>query len=176
MIGVVGTLVDYMLDECETHVKKWIENCSVERQVTYYGASFTGGSCKTLLENVNSLRSNKCLFCLKYVQTLQDFKSVVHDCFGNVLRSSYEKSIEKFKSSFLSLEVSVTPKIHAVFYHVPDFCRSVNKSLGFFSEQTTESVHHDFNETWKKYKVSKRKPIYETRLLRAVCEYNSLHL
>ena len=49
--------------------------------------------------------------------------------------------------------------------------------LGPWSEQTEESVHHGFKETWKRYKVNDTdREIYGENLLKAVSAYNSQHL
>ena len=45
---------------------------------------------------------------------------------------------ETFKLS--KLEISVTPKVHAVFFHVQEFCELTKMGLGPWSEQTSESV------------------------------------
>ena len=51
------------------------------------------------------------------------------------------------------------------------------RGLGPWSEQTKASVHHDFKETWKRYKVSKvDRSIYGENLLKAVSVYNSQHI
>ena len=64
----------------------------------------------------------------------------------------------------------VTPKVHAVFFHVEDFCASVNDGLGPWSEQSSESVHHDFGVLWQDFKVkSIDHPNYRTKLLSCVC-------
>ena len=76
----------------------------------------------------------------------------------------------------MHLDISITPKVHAVFYHVKQFCLSVNKGLALFSEQAVEAVHYDFSQTGEKHKVSSVNSNYAIKLLRAVCEYNSNHL
>ena len=41
----------------------------------------------------------------------------------------------------------VTPKIHTVIFHIIEFCKIMGLGLGPWSEQTGESVTHDFKET-----------------------------
>ena len=41
----------------------------------------------------------------------------------------------------------VTPKIHTVIFHIIEFCKVTGRGLGPWSEQTGESVTHDFKET-----------------------------
>lgn len=123
------------------------------------------------------LRSKKNIHLIKYVQLLNDLKDVIHDCFGNLLRSTFEKSIENFKKNYLSCEIPVTPKVHAIFFHVLDFCKENNCSLGFYSEQAVESIHYDFNKIWSNYFVKNREnPRYDNSLLRAVQQFNARHI
>jgi hypothetical protein len=113
----------------------------------------------------------------KYVATLECFNEVVHACYSQTLDDDYERIIEKFKVSFLSLRISVTPKVHAVFHHVAEFCTKTEMGLGPWSEQTSEAVHHDFEQMWKHFKVKDEETTkYGENLLRAVQMYNSQHL
>jgi hypothetical protein len=66
-----------------------------------------------------------------------------------------------FKNDFLVLNSSVTPKLHAIFFHIPQFCEKEQKGLGFFCEQASEAVHSDFKKTWNRYKTT---------------AYNSVHI
>lgn len=177
MIGVVNKIVEFMLEVCPTIVNEWLRRCHVLRQVTRTGPSFTGNSAKKLLDNIDLLRSMADFEILKYIEVLHNFKNVVHDCFGDTLRPTYKLSIQKFRESYLSLKKSVTPKIHAVFYHVQEFCQENNCALSFYGEQSVESVHHDWKSIWKNYLILDRNhPQFPNRLLRAVCEYNCLHI
>ena len=48
-------------------------------------------------------------------------------------------------------------------------------SLGFYSEQSMESVHADLKPIWEMNKVAKNHPQFAERLLCAICEYNGFH-
>jgi hypothetical protein len=51
------------------------------------------------------------------------------------------------------------------------------KSLGLYSEQATESVHHDFRNLWEeRYKRHTSHPDYNSQLLNSVIEYNLKHV
>lgn len=52
--------------------------------------------------------------------------------------------INEFYTNYMDLKINYTPKVHAVFFHVIDFCSKTQKGLSFFSEQAIESVHSDF--------------------------------
>ena len=141
---------------------------------------FSGNDCKKLLNNTDILReicTSKCVFsCMKFLDCLEKFKSVVESCFTLDLKSGYEEKICAFKKSYFDLNISVTPKVHSVFFHIKDFCEISNKGLGFYSEQAVESAHADFKKIWKKYKVKKSNTNYPENLLKAVREYSSKHV
>ena len=46
----------------------------------------------------------------------------------------------------MKIGIPVTP-VHAVMFHVAKFCLMMGQGLGPWSEQTRESVHHDFKES-----------------------------
>lgn len=176
MLGVVNTIYKHMLGEFKYESLEWAKVCNVSREFVHGAPAFPGNSCKLLLEKTDKLRQLCSIGCLKYVKCFQDFAVVIESCFSTTLKPNYLDSIETFKKSYCDLNISVTPKVHAVFFHVPDFCTKTNKGLGSFSEQAMESVHCDFKKTWAKYKVYKTHPDYENKLLTAVREYNSRHM
>ena len=62
-------------------------------------------------------------------------------------------------------------------FHIIEVCKITGRGLRPWSEQTGESVHHNFKETWKKYKVNDTDcEIFGENLLKAVTAYNSQHL
>lgn len=71
-------------------------------------------------------------------------------------------------------------QIHAVTAHVDDWLKLSNyeKRLGCFSEQTFESVHHDFGRLWlTSYQIRDiHSPKYGDKLRRCVLRYNSRHI
>ena len=70
--------------------------------------------------------------------------NVVESCFGPNLQPGYCESILCFKQAYLDLDIAVTPKVHAIFFHIVEFCGIVDAGLGKFSEQASESVHYNF--------------------------------
>lgn len=176
LLGVVNTLFSNMMEEFKTEADNWAERCHVEQEMTHGSPSFKGNSCRVLLNNTDLLRSICSLGCLKYVDAFEKFNEVVKSCFTMDLDPKFAKCIDKFKEAYLALNISVTPKVHAVFFHVEKFCNEHQKGLGFYSEQAMEAVHYDFSKTWAKYKVSRNNTNYGNKLLRAVCEYNALHV
>ena len=77
----------------------------------------------------------------------------------------------------MELGISVTLTIYTAMFHIIEFCKITGRGLRPWSEQTGESVHHNFKETWKKYKVNDTdREIFGENLLKAVTAYNSQHL
>ena len=68
--------------------------------------------------------------------------------------------------------------MHCILRHLPEFiAQSEPLGLGLWSEQTPESVHHDFAAKWAHYKVNDvSNPLYAPRLRAAVSSYNSRRL
>ena len=86
-------------------------------------------------------------------------------------------TIKEFQISYRKLKINVTPKVHAVFYNVGEFCKMVNNGIGPWSEQVAESLHSDFNKIWQNYKLRDTDhDEYGERLLQAIISYNSQHL
>ena len=48
---------------------------------------------------------------LPYIHAMRAFSKVVESCFGMNLKDSYEDDIKEFKRLYLSLGVTVTPKV-----------------------------------------------------------------
>ena len=114
----------------------------------------------------------------KFITTFKSFNAVVAACYGSELDADYLQKIQIFAADYHRLGVSVTPKIHAVIYHISEFCELTGRGLGPWSEQAGESVHCDFKKTaWSNFKVNdEENEHYGENLLRAVQMYNSQHL
>ncbi len=75
-----------------------------------------------------------------------------------------------------SERITLTNKMHVLLFHVKEFIRHHNCSLGFYSEQAVESVHYDFDVHNKNYTNHTPKENINGGLLRSVCAYNANHL
>lgn len=60
-----------------------------------------------------------------------NFDTAVKSCFGKSLDNNYEDTINRSKMESTGLKV--TPKVHAVFFHVIDFCNQQHTGLGSYS-------------------------------------------
>ena len=70
------------------------------------------------------------------------------------LDPEYDTYIRKFKEVYKDLGITITPKVHILTEHVPEFCKKHNNSLGLYSEQALESSHYDFlRNCWEKTRL-----------------------
>ena len=174
LLGAVNTLYLGLVSSWPD-ASTWTDAIHVTREAMH-GGSFTGNSCKKLLNNTDILENLAPQECGRYVTVLKSLKDVVDACFGKKLDPNYIELIRQFRDNYLSLQLSVTPKIHAIFFHVEEFCSTHEKGLGCFSEQSFEAAHSLFQTVWMKYKVPNNHHRYGEQLFRAVCEFNSCHL
>ena len=76
-----------------------------------------------------------------------------NSCFRR--QNDYEESIARFKSLYLQLPISVTPKVHCILFHITVYLKIINKNggsnfdLGSMSKQTFKSVHYNLRKKWE---------------------------
>ena len=75
-------------------------------------------------------------------------------CYGAELHPDFKDKIAAFKKDFINLGISIAPKVHVVMFHIAEFCKITGQGLGPWSEQSGESVHHDFKGTWNRFIVN----------------------
>ena len=135
------------LEKMWSYSEKWLKSCNAKK-TDYHEGKFAGNESRTLLNNVEQLQN------------------LVPD----------EKAM-KYVDVFRCFNQVGSPKLHALVYHVGEFCLLTGRGVGPWSEQTGESIHHDFSKTWEKCKIKDiDHPLYGEQLLKAVIMYNSQHL
>ena len=164
---------------------KWANSQGIHLK-PYRGGSLEGNQCTKLLKpkKLEDLKSKVPKELKKFVDALQKFDLVRQSCFGQDLAFNYKSTIAEFNKAYLSLGISITSKVHAIIgtrtgpleSHVILFCDLKGKGLGFYSEQASASVHHDFGITRARYKLEEDHPDYGENLRKAVLKYNSLHI
>ena len=179
LLGVVNHMYKAMT-EVWPNVVKWPSALHIQQE-PYHGGQFAGNACHKLLSNLDLLQriaeTESAFQVFGIIDALRKFKSVVTACFGMVLEDDFSEKIDRFRDSYLAImNISVTPKVHAVFFHVKQFIEIKRAPLGVFSEQATESMHHNFSSHWQRYKRDRNHPEYAKRLLSCVVDYNSKHL
>ena len=164
------------LKEAWPQADSWLQRCSIYRECLH-GGSFTGNASRKLLKSTQVLEDIAPQNCAVFVKAFEDFNNVVESCFSHQLQQDFLRKIDEFRKSYAQLHIPVTQKVHAVLFHVPEFCTLKNQGLGPWSEQTSESVHHDFAIIWQNYKIrSTDNPSYAKKFLAAVSRYNSQRL
>ena len=174
LLGVVNHLFKNLCD-LWPDAKQWPTTLHLSIQ-PLHGGHFNGNNCLKLLRGLDCLKQIAEQKHIKqadgFIQTLSLFKDVVTSCFGTTLDPDFEAKIESFKQSYINLPVSITPKVHAVFHHIPQFIKRKNMGLGLFSEQATEALHSNFKPFWDRYKRNPENPDYSKHLLSCVIECN----
>lgn len=177
-LGIVNHLFKCLL-EIWPKAQEWPTLLHLQIQ-PFHGGHFNGNDCHKLLENIDKLQvlaENASAFeAIPFVDCFRKFQAVVKSCFGASVKPDFIEEISKFKDSYLSLGVSVTPKAHAVFFHISEFIKKHQTGLGIYSEQAVESTHSKFKTHWQRYKRSPLHPSYGEKLLQCVVDFNSKHV
>lgn len=137
---------------------------------------FNGNTTKKLLSRWKSLKDYICADAMFYVNILGAFNSVVSGCFGYALASDYKERLEHFEWILNYHDILLTPVLHIIVSHVPEFIEQHNMGLGYHSEQTAESVHHSWEKFFENFKCSIYSNDLPSSLLRAIVSYNSQHM
>ena len=175
LIGPVNTLYDELSKhwpDCE----EWLKRLSIKRD-DYHGGQFNGNDSRKLMKKNSILEEFAPTKANGFIETFQAFNEVITSCYGTDLSPGYKQMIKNFRICYRRLKMNVTPKVHAVFFHVEEYCEMVGMGLGPWSEPAAESLHTYFDKIWARYKVRDTdNDKYGKRLFDAVVAYNSPHL
>ncbi len=189
MIGVAEKIWDVLLSKLEEDpsadtsvVEEWAKHNNIWKK-DYRGGTLEGNQARQLLRKLLDLVRNLPEKYKVFGEALHRFDDVVTACFGMLVLDDYKTKIAAFKTAYASLGISVTPKVYAVFDHVPEWVlrsekrTGIKRGLGFASEQASESAHRDICAKWEwGYKVNEAHKNYHKRLLDCVVRYNSRHI
>ena len=90
---------------------------------------------------------------LPYVNIFQAFDCVVTKCFWVNLSPGYEDAIQKFKSSYLNLEISVTQKIESVLEGgIYNLKKDLAMVIDFFKNGLS-SMQYKHCTNWRSYNL-----------------------
>ncbi|CAL4251128.1 unnamed protein product [Meganyctiphanes norvegica] len=173
MQDIVKLIYDKMHKECPG-VSLWLERIHIKPK-NYHHGTFVDNDCLKRLKNTDSLQQMADLNIQKYVHILRALHLIVTSCFGMKWDPQYKTYINEFKDLFIDLGISITPKVHILTEHVPEFIEKHGLSLDWYSEQALESVHYDFlRNCWEKqgFKRSLVHPDYAENLMKAVIVYS----
>ena len=157
---------------------KWAEKHYIASDA-HHGLGFKGPNSRRVLHKAKDLAEDRELprELGIFADALVKFDKVVAGSFGMVQSKTIQADIRAFEIAFMKLGISVTPKVHAVIEHLPEFLALGYGPLGPYSEQTTEAAHYDFAKIWAHYPSNSLKPdqVAEQHY-RAILKYTWLHL
>ncbi len=144
LLGTTQHLYD-SLSKLWPGIDAWLASINITKS-DYFGGCFEGNDARKILKNISSLEERCSEDLRSYIETFRKFDDVVSSCYRHDLAENYKDNIAEFSSLFFNLMISVTPKIHAVMYHIEEFCDYSGTGLGPYSEQTSESLHQEFKK------------------------------
>jgi hypothetical protein len=168
LMGVVQHLFSYLKRDDSNLAEEWRNRSSVS--LDHY-QRLNGNNARKLLKKTNILEEISPTN--KYINAFKAFNKVVEASFGYLLMPNYIEQIEWFRQEITAAAVHITPKIHAVLFHVEDFCEKTKRGLAYYSEQASEQIHHAFNMHSLNFNINSSSPEIGPRLLRSVCAFNS---
>lgn len=156
----------------------------------YHGRCFEGDGCRKLIKEADQLRDEKIygdVGIFKILPIIAAYKAmdkVVNCCFGarkvGPSLGLYMKELRKALDAVKYIDdVSETLKIHVLTNHIEECLEFIenNDGLGTWSEQSGESIHREFLNTWKRYHINDIfHESYPKNLLAAVIEFSSLNI
>ncbi|XP_047144047.1 uncharacterized protein LOC124817711 [Hydra vulgaris] len=117
------------------------------------------------------------------VELLKSFSSVVNMCFGMKLHDSYADAIatyirklkenQEYVKTTFNHNLSMGWKGHKIEHHHVMFLNRTKLPLGVFSEQCSESVHHNMLKTLSRFSTSEFRENHGELLRKAIVEYSS---
>jgi hypothetical protein len=102
----------------------WLVKCNVQREAVLLGIT-----AENYVKNISFLQNICPRSCLPHVSAFESVNKVVESYYGSNLNMNFEQYILTFKQNFLALNINVTPKVHAIFYHVSEFCKLKKQGL-----------------------------------------------
>ena len=120
--------------------------------LNYRGGQLDSPNLNRLLHRLDSLEKFVDPKFHNYIYCMREFHAVQDACFGMILAPDWEEKIEVFKIAYKALGISITPKVHTLFYEIPIFIKKTGKALGHFSAHHFEAGHFDFEGTLQLFK------------------------
>merc|ERR1712001_803612 len=114
----------------------------------------------------------------KVVKALEAFNDVRKSCFGQTCDPQFKEYIKVFAYAYVDLKINITPKVHCVIVHIPQFLAlHPGLGLGVFSEQAIEHLHSDLESFYEKckYRRNLSDPEFPNSFLKMITAYNSCH-
>ena len=100
LLGPVNTPYDELTKEWP-QAEEWSTKLNIKRE-EYHGGKFNGNDSRKLIKNLSVLKE---------------------------IAPTPSLRISTFRQAYRKLRINVTPKVHAVFHHIPEFCDIVKMGL-----------------------------------------------
>ena len=140
--------------------------------LNYRGGDLDGPNLGKLFANLDSLQEFVHPKFHGYIDAMRKFDQVKKACFGQVLHPDWIQKILDFETSYKSLGISITIKVHVVLYEVPIFILRHNKPLGLLTEQKFETAHTKFPPVWSRFKREENHVEFPEKLKAAAVHFN----
>ncbi len=106
---------------------------------------------------------------------------VVVGVFGQLLDPETENDVSTIEETLMEAmrthNPRMTPKVHVLAHHVPEYVRRAGIQLGPTSKQAPKIQHNFFGIFYHRFKMNcTNSPVFRERLLNAVLHCNSYHL
>lgn len=175
MTGIFNHLINTFKKVDPDGIENWIKRVGTIAEGR--SGTFNGNSSRKLMEKRHLLKEYLHDSSTHYfIDLIGSFNYVVDACFGYQLAENYSQVIEHFAWLIKIHKVPITPKIHILLNHAPQFIEENNKGLGYFSEQQFESVHHVWSEHFENYKINSKNDNFVISILNGLSKFNSLNL
>lgn len=173
LLRVTNNICDQILKVDPDNMNAWIKKNGLVRQGAF--KAFNGNQCKIIIERAMELKTELVSVASHFAEILSAFNNLVSSCFGQQLNEEWENYHEIFFWLIKHHNIKMTPSMHTLKYHVPEFIHTKQMALGIFSEQAGESIHHEWKIFFEKYEQASNDNFQHT-LLRAVSKFNYLNI
>ena len=130
-------MFSYKKIQIRPNASEWLTLLHIQWQ-PFHGGQLAGNECRKLLKNVDTLerliQKHSFVPAILFIETFRKFNNVV-------------------KAS------SITPNIYSLLSYSTNYS-TPHSSLGVYSVQATEALHHLFRAQWQKYKRLNGHPEY----------------
>ena len=173
------------MENISEEIKNLLHKYAVENNCikeSYWGCTFEGNECCKLLSRINPSVPPflNILEIKKHANALEKFNKLRIEIFGMNINDNWQEALMNFKYAYNEIPNITKPlKLHILFNHVEEFILKYGsgKGLGFYSEQTGESIHQKFAQLFNKYKMKNiESEQYGPRLKKAVVEFSSTRI
>ncbi len=143
----------------------------VNARKEYHGKSFEGQQCSRFLSCSAFLKEVVPSSVHLLVEYLEALHRVMVGLFGQIVDPGFDASTfeETFMGAIRTHNPRMTPKVHVLVYHVPEYVRRTGDQLGPTSEQALASQHTFVAIFYHKFKVNcTNSPVSRERVLKSI--------